>query len=103
MKNVALIIFLIFLAGPCIPDTATAGPASPAISWADLDGYIDTLPVSIRTDPVSALRARLRELDSKKSRSPESKGLEQAIGLISLARTIRITHSDDSRPLLAGL
>ncbi len=104
MKPIISLILSSFLAISAIAGMAKAGPASPTISASDLDACIDALPRASRMDPVNRLRSRLQELYMQKSSTEESRGLNQALGLIGLARSIRITSGDsDAGTLLAGL
>lgn len=93
---------LIMLLGVGLAAPVQAGARWPVLSPADLDSTIRELPLKAIRDPVAGLVSRLVQLEALPDVSPERPALRQALGIIRLARTIRLTsHGLDERPLVA--
>ena len=101
MKQFFLVTLVTLLAGWC----TTPALAGPTLCPPDLDEQIRALPLRQEADPVADLSRRLTQLEAVASRGTERPALRQALGIIQLARQIRLTSQIPSAegPLLAGI
>lgn len=81
--------------------SAKGGQNGPYLLPADLDRTVEALPIQIVVDPVLALKDRLTQLETLQAPHPERPALSQALDIIQLSRTIRLTSAQ--RSLVAGL
>jgi len=102
--KLAGILIVLSLAGT-FSSPARAEPVGPFLTPADLDAAVSALPMQEVIDRVDALRNRLALLDSRQDPGPERPALRQALTLIHLARSIRLTSEParTGRPLVAGI
>jgi hypothetical protein len=94
-------MFLALLAALAASDVQ----AGPTLSPTDLDEAICNLPLRMDADPVADMSRRLDQLDATASLAPERPALRQALGIIHLARRVRLSSlgAEAEPPLLAGL
>lgn len=100
MKNFFFSIAALALVG-LFAQPASAAPDGPLLVPADLDRAVTVLPIKAETDPVGKLKDRLAQLRQMQVSNPERPALSQALDIIRLTRTIRLTTSQ--RPMVAGL
>ncbi len=100
MRKMLFSIAALAMVGLSAP-AAAAAPASPLLVPADLDQAVAALPIKAVADPVGQLEDRLAQLRQEQVSNPERPALSQALDIIRLTRTIRLTTSQ--RPMVAGL
>ena len=95
----SILLFLMFIS------VSPARAGNTPVTVSDLDEVINSLPRRSIVDHVSTLVARLNVLDSSRVVTPEHAALSQALALIRLMRTIRLSTApvrpSTSLPLFA--
>ncbi len=86
-RSLFLCILLLSLSFPI----ATARAGNTPVTVSDLDEIIRDLPRRLVVDRISPLVARLKVLNACQTINPERAALSQAIVLIKLMRTIRLS------------
>ncbi len=84
-------ILIVISLAATLPSPAKATPTHPLLTTADLEAAVSALPLQKTPDRVNTLQTRLVLLDAARDPGLERPALRQALILISLARSIRLT------------
>ncbi len=87
----------------CLLAASPSSASGSALTPADLDAHIQSLPLKAsQADVLQRFHSRIEELRGRQDMKAERQGLKEALQLIRIARHIRLTPTA-TRPIVAGL